>query len=113
MPTQNDSTNQLRGVNSNLALLVERFATAFPMGASQGTFTCAAAASTVVTDANVKATSTILLTPTNAAAGTLQGDTTHLYLSARSSGTSFTVSTSDAASAAGTETFQYIIVNLG
>lgn len=113
MATSEDSVGQLVGLNMNLSKLVERFNDAFPMASAQGTFTCAAAATTTVNDTNVKATSIIILTPTNAAAGTLQGGTTHLYLSARTASTSFAVTTADAAAAAGTETFQYLIVNVG
>jgi hypothetical protein len=113
MASQDDGINQIRNVARGLDRLVSRFETAFPMGATQGTFTCANAATTVVTNTNVKATSTIVLTPTNAAAATLQGAATALYLSARTAGASFTVATADASSAAGTETFQYLIVNVG
>lgn len=113
LATQDDGINQLRGINLNLDRLITRFETAFPMGAVQGTFTCAAAATTTVADTNVKATSIILITPTNAAAGTLQGAATHLYVSARTADTSFAVTTASGGAAAGTETFMYLIVNLG
>lgn len=76
-----------------------------------GTFTLAAAATTTVLDTNVTSTSIIMLTPTNAAAGTLQGSAKCLYLSARTSGASFTVATASAVAAAGTETFQYSLWN--
>ena len=74
-----------------------------------GSFTCANAATTTVTQPAVEATSIILLMPKNAAAGTLQGSAKHLYISARTAGASFTVATASAASAAGTETFDYIL----
>jgi len=74
-----------------------------------GTFTCGAAATTTVVDANVKSGSVITLMPTNAAAGTLMGAATSLYVSARTAGTSFAVTTADASAAAGTETFAYAI----
>ena len=76
-----------------------------------GTFTLDADASTTVNDADVRTDSTILLMPTNAAAATLIGSSEGLYVSARTSGTSFAVSTADGGNAAGTETFQYIILN--
>ena len=104
---------QAMGVNRNLAEIASILRSAFPLTAVQGTFTCSAAASTVVTDASVKATSVIVITPTNAAAGTLQGAATCLYLSARTADTSFTVTTASGGAAAGTETFQYLIVNVG
>ena len=78
-----------------------------------GTFTCAANTNTVVTNnAIVSATgsnSTITFTPTNAAAATLMGSSKALYISAKSAGVSFTMTTADGAAAAGTETFSYMI----
>jgi len=76
---------------------------------STGTFTMAAAATKVIADTSVTANSVITLTPTNAAAGTLQQSTETLYISAISPGVSFTVATADGGAAAGTETFQYLI----
>jgi hypothetical protein len=76
-----------------------------------GTFTCANAALTTVNDVNVTAASIIQIQPTNAAAGALQAGATHLYISARTAGTSFGVTTANAAAAAGTETFNYILIN--
>lgn len=76
-----------------------------------GTFTCAAAATTTVTETATQANSVILLMPTNAAAGTLMGAATSLYVSARTANTSFAVSTANAGAAAGTETFTYALFN--
>lgn len=104
-----DVVRELNLSNRNMSLLITTITGMFPR--STGTFTCAAAATTSVADANVLSTSTILLMPTNAAAGTLQAGTTHLYLSARTAGTSFTVATASGGSAAGTETFLYAIFN--
>jgi len=75
------------------------------------TLTCSASATTVVsaTNANTYGTQRLLLTPTNAAAATLL-NAHGLYLSAASAGTSFTLATGDGASAAGTETFSYVLV---
>jgi hypothetical protein len=78
---------------------------------TKGSFTCGAAATTTVTQPIVKSTSVILLVPTNAAAGTLQAGLTHLYISAKTAGASFAVTTANAAAAAGTETFDYVVVN--
>ena len=113
MASQDDGVNQLRGLNVNLAQLVTRFTDAFPLSASQGTFTCAAAATTTVSDVHVKAASAIFICPTNAAAGTLMAGANSLYLSARTAGTSFAFSTAGGGAAAGTETFTYIVVNVG
>jgi hypothetical protein len=94
-------SNQLLGLIVEALRGITRFST--------GSFTMAAAATKVVADTNVAANSVILLTPTNAAAGTLQQSTETLYISSISAGVSFTVATADAGSAAGTETFQYLI----
>lgn len=77
--------------------------------AISGSFTCAGAVTTTVNNANVHAASRITLTPTNAAAATLQGSAKCLYVSARTAGTSFAVSTANAVAAGGTETFDYVI----
>lgn len=76
-----------------------------------GAFPCAAAATTVVNDARITATSRILITPTNAAAATLLQAATALYVSAKVAGASFSVTTANGAAAAGTETFDYVVVN--
>jgi hypothetical protein len=76
-----------------------------------GTFTLAAAASTVVTQPGVKATSIVVFTPTNASAATLMGSAKALYVSATVPGASFTVATASGANAIGTEVFQYAIFN--
>lgn len=73
-------------------------------------FTMAAAATKTVSDKRVTASSCILLYPTNAAGGTLEGAATHLYISSRSAGVSFTVATANGVAAAGTETFSYAII---
>lgn len=70
-----------------------------------GSFTLAAAASTVVADAIVTSSSTIEFAPTNASAATLMGSTKSLYVTVSSG--SFTMHTADATSAVGTETFSY------
>lgn len=78
---------------------------------TKGSFTCGAAATTTITQPNVRSTSVITLTPTNAAAGTLQAGLTHLYVNNLVAGASFDVTTANAAAAAGTETFAYVVVN--
>jgi hypothetical protein len=77
----------------------------------RGTFTCAANKDTTVADVEVQAASIIVLMPTNAAAATLMGGATSLYTSLRTAATSFKVTTANAAAAAGTETFEYMILN--
>lgn len=95
----------------NISKLITTLTGLLPFGGAFGTFTCAASATTTVTDVNVKTNSVILLMPTNAAAGTLQGSAKSLYISTRTLNTSFVVSTASAAAAAGTETFSYIIIS--
>ena len=80
---------------------------------STGTLTLAGAASTTVTNYNVTVNSKVKLTPTNAAAATLIHGTSSPYHDPISnvSGTSFTIRTADGGSAAGTETFEYEIID--
>lgn len=77
----------------------------------RGTFTCGAAIDTVVADTDVLATSVIVLMPTNASAATLMGSAKALYISVRTAGTSFQVSTASGAAALGTENFEYQLLN--
>lgn len=77
---------------------------------ASGTFTAAAAATTVVTQAAITASSKVFLQATNAAAGTLMGGTRSLYISALTPGVSFTVATASGVAAAGTETFNYVVL---
>lgn len=102
---------QAQGINGNIGKLVQILSRLFPLSAFSGQFTMAASASKVVTDASCKVTSTIILQAANAAAGTLEGSAKHLY-PAPAAG-SFTVATANAASAAGTEIYTYLIVNVG
>lgn len=74
-----------------------------------GTFTFAAATTTVVAQPAVQATSVISLTALNPAAGTLVGSAKSPYISAIVPGVSFTVTTANAVAATGTEMFSYLI----
>lgn len=76
-----------------------------------GSFTCAAAATTTINNTCVTANSLIFLQAVGFTAGALQGSSKHLIILSRSNGVSFTVSTADSTAAAGTEGFQYWIVN--
>jgi hypothetical protein len=76
-----------------------------------GTFTLSAAATTTVPNTSVTSTSIISLTPMNAAAAALMAGANSLYVSARTSGASFAVSTAGGGAAAGTEIFNYMLVN--
>lgn len=101
-----DVVIQLQGIINQLSALVSAFNGRF----SFGTFTLGAAVSTVVSNTDVRANSFVDFVPTNAAAGTLNGSTKSLYISAIASGTSFTVATASGVAAAGTETFSYYIL---
>jgi hypothetical protein len=96
-------------LNQSVGRLIKAIEAIFPR--INGSFTLAAAATTTVTQPAVTATSKIFLVPTNASAGTLQAGLTHLYVSARTTGASFAVTTANAGAAAGTETFDYFIIN--
>ena len=100
-----------QGVTQYLSAIAKTLSQSLSLTASRGTFTMAAAASKSVTDTACKGTSVVTLTPTNAAAGTLLGSAKCLYVTAANG--SFTVTTASGASAAGTETFAYMIGNSG
>jgi hypothetical protein len=79
---------------------------------AMGTFTLTAAASVAVADTAVIGTNTrITITPTNAAAETLQAGANAIGVTTKTANTSFTVTTAGGGSAAGTETFDYVIFN--
>jgi hypothetical protein len=101
-----------QGLNQNLAALTAVMRDRFALSAAAGAITLAAASSTTVTNSLAKTASYILLFPTNAAAANLQAGAHALYVSSRLNG-SFIVSTADAGSAVGTETFDYLIINTG
>jgi len=103
----NDISTKLQIGNQILARMLDLFTNLFPR--SNGTFTMAASASKTITDANVKTTSVIPLTATNAAAGTLMGSAKSLYVTAGNG--SFTVTTASGVAAAGSETFSYSVLN--
>ena len=100
-----------QGINSSVGKIAQLMATRFALAAFSGTFKCSASTSTTVTDANVKADSVILLMATNSSAGTLEAGANKPYVSARNTGVSFVIT--GASAAAGTETYSYIIVNVG
>lgn len=112
--TLDDVVNALKSGNQITALLQSSVAALGPFLGYRvyvGTFTCAANTNTTVTNTNVTATSYIFWMPTNATAGTLEGSTRKLYLSLRTAGASFRVTTASGVAAAGTETFLYMILN--
>ena len=113
MAGQDDMLAQVAGHNANMAQLTKVFTTRFALSSFTGTFNMTATATFTVTDANIKAGSFVIFIPTNATAAQLQGSAKQLYVSTKSAGTNFVASTGNAVAAAGTETFAYIIVNVG
>lgn len=104
-----DVVTTLKLANQNMSLLIQTIQAIFPR--VTGTFTLDASVTTVVTETGIQADSIILLVAMNAAAGTLVGSTKSPYISARTVGTSFSVSTASGVAAAGTEQFSYVVVN--
>jgi hypothetical protein len=104
----NTTADQLR--NQVLSQIATNLANSLPRVA--GIFTLGAAATTTVPQTSTQSTSFITLTPLNAAAATLMGSAKALYVSARTQGASFTVATASGGNAAGSETFQYTLLNL-
>ncbi len=102
-----DIVIQLQSIVSQLSALVQ----AFSGRLSFGTFTLGAAATTVVQNTAVKGNSYISWVPSNAAASALEGSAKCLYKSTVAAGASFTVATGNAVAAAGTETYDYIIIS--
>lgn len=99
-----DVVTKLQQANQLLGQLVNVVTNWFPR--VTGTFTMDAAASKAVTDSRVTSASVIVLVPTNAAAGTLQGSNESLYVTPANG--SFTVATAAGTAASGTETFSYV-----
>jgi hypothetical protein len=100
-----DIVTQLSGIVRQLSNWIQ----AFNGRITQGNFTLSVAASITVAQPAVAANSFIQWSPTNASAGTLEGSAKKLYLSAKSPGVSFTLSTASGGNAVGTETFDYQI----
>jgi len=74
-----------------------------------GSFMANISNSFAVGNAFISAGSKVFLQPTNAAAATLQAGASALYVSAKTPGVSFQVTTADGGACAGTETFDYRI----
>jgi hypothetical protein len=106
MASIDDINSTLQGIVRNLSQWNQNLLKVFPR--ISGTSTLSAGAATVVINTQVSANSQIYFTPTNAAAALLLR-TGGLYVSAVTSGASFTL-TVQSGVAAGTETFSYIVV---
>lgn len=95
----------LQNIARQIGLLVQ----AYSGRVVGGTFTLAAATSTVVSDARVTANSIITWGATNATAA-LTVRTLGLYLATKTAASTFTMSCQNG-SATGTETFNYVLFN--
>lgn len=107
MASIDDLVSVMKGGVQNLGQLVIAITNAFPR--VNGTFTLSNATTTVVTQPSVGASARVFITPTNATAALLQR-TSGLFHSATVAGASFSIST-QSGTAAGTETFEYILIN--
>lgn len=109
MASLDDVVTNLLSIAKNLGALIATVQQTLPR--VTGTFTFGAAATAVVPEPSVRSNSIITLIPTNASAATLAGSTKAPYVSARTVGTSFTVSTASGAAAASGESFAYQLQN--
>lgn len=100
-----DIATKLDNSNRLLGQLIQAIKDLGPL--STGSFTMDAAASKAVSDTYCATSSFVVITPANAAAATLVSGASSPYWAAAAG--SFTVSTADGSSAAGTETFNYAI----
>ena len=107
MASLDEINSNLKNGVTNLSQMVLAFQAAFPR--ITGSFTLAAATTTVVTQPATASNSIVTLTPTNTTAALTQR-TLGIFHSANAPGASFSVSTQGGA-AAGTETFNYTMVN--
>lgn len=105
-----DLVTTLKIANQNTSLLIQTLQAIFPR--IGGSFTLSAAATTTIANNNISANSIVLPFPSNAAAAALMGSAKSLYHSANSAGVSFTMATGNGVAAAGTEQFNFVVVNL-
>lgn len=108
-PSQSAGATDIVTQLQNIVAKLNGVITALSGRVISGTFTMPVANTSTIAQPAVQSLSTITLIPTNASAGTLMGSAKALYISAKTPGTSFAVSTANATNAAGTETFSYTI----
>lgn len=108
-----DMLAQVSGHNMNMSKLIQVMTNRFALSCFSGSFNMTASITIVVADTNVKKNSLIFFIPTNAAAAQLQGSAKQLYVSAQAANTNFTAATGSGIAAAGTETYSYVILNVG
>jgi len=109
MSSVDDVVSKLADGNQNMSKLITVIQAIFPR--VTGTFTLNGTATTTISQAAVKANAVVWWTPTNAAAGTIEGSAKKLFLASVTAATNFVVTTSNAGTTAGTETFQYVVFN--
>lgn len=107
MSSIDDIVSKMAGGVENLGQIAKVLANIFPR--TIATFTLSNATVTVVTQPAVLANAKVFFTPTNATAALLLR-TQGLFHSASTAGVSFSLST-QSGSAAGTETFEYVVIN--
>lgn len=108
MASLDDVVSQLQNVVRNLGLVAQTFSSVFPR--VTGKLTLSNATTTSVTDSRVTSPLSIIqLIPTNATAALTQR-TLGLFVSAATANVGFSLST-QGGSAAGGETFSYVVVN--
>lgn len=107
MASLDDVVSNLKNVVTNVAQLGQTLGSTFPR--ITGTFTLAAATTSIIAQPSVSATSKVFFTPTNGTAALTQR-TAGLYHSANNPGASFSIST-QSGQAIGTETFEYFVIN--
>ena len=103
--------NSSANTSQVLGVIADVLSDLFAFSGDTGSFTAAAAATTVVLNPNVTVNSVVIPFPSNAAAATQAQSTESFYHSANSAGVSFTMATADGGSPAGTETYRYVIIN--
>ena len=111
--TSDDMVSVGRAIVEAITELRQAVNTIFGTISSTGLFTMPAAATFAVLTPQAVAGSVIMLQAVNASAATLQSGAAALYVdrAVTVAGISFTVKTANAAAAAGTEQFAYVLIN--
>lgn len=91
--------------------LIETLSTILPFAGSMGSFACTPLATVTISNAFVTASSRIFLFPTSATAALRQAGANPLYVSARTAGVSFAITTAAGGVCATTDTFDYLVLN--
>ena len=100
----NELVSALNNITRTIAQLIVSVNNSLPNYSAKGSLTLTAGTTTSVANTAVLSASQLYLQPTNASGAALS---TQPYVSAQTAGTGFTLTH---ASAAGTETFQYLFI---